>query len=86
MSAALALALFDLDGTLVDSAPDIADAVNEALVAAALVFMHAISRRTMALAVLFLGVCLSGSANAQGPVNTADEAWRAGDFRSAAEG
>jgi Ca-activated chloride channel family protein len=65
---------------------DISRAWVAALVAAALLFLHAVSQRTMALAVLVLGVCLSSSAHAQGPVNTADEAWRAGDFRSAAEG
>lgn len=64
---------------------DISRAWILALVAAALLFGHAVTRRTMALAALIL--CVGGwrPLMAQAPVNAADEAWRAGDLRRAAE-
>ncbi len=64
---------------------DISRAWVLALVAALVLFGHTITRRTMALAAVML--CLSGGRPlmAQGPVNAADEAWKAGDLRRAAE-
>lgn len=64
---------------------DISRAWVAALVAALLLFVHALTRRTMALAVLALGVGLAGPARAQGPVNQGDIAWGHGDLRGAAE-
>jgi Ca-activated chloride channel family protein len=64
---------------------DISRAWVAALAAAVLLFVHAASRRTAALAVLVLSIG-APTARAQGPVNRADEAWRTGDFRAAAEG
>ncbi len=64
---------------------DISRAWVAALIAAVLLFLHTLTRRTMALAVLVLGVGVGGSAHAQGPVNHGDRAWALGDFRAAAE-
>jgi tetratricopeptide (TPR) repeat protein len=64
---------------------DISRAWVAALVAAFLLFVHTLTRRTMALAIVVLGVGLGGSAQAQGPINRGDRAWDLGDFRAAAE-
>jgi len=64
---------------------DISRAWVAALLAALLLFVHALTRRTMALAVLLMGLGLAGRAKAQEPVNHGDEAWRRGDFRAAAD-
>jgi Ca-activated chloride channel family protein len=64
---------------------DISRAWVAALAAMGLLLLHAMTRRTMALALLVLGAGLASRAQAQGPVNHADVAWRAGDFRAAAE-
>ncbi len=65
---------------------DISRAWVPALAAAGLLLLHAMTRRTMALALLAFGAGLAGRAHAQGPVNRGDDAWRTGDFRAAAEG
>ena len=64
---------------------DISRAWVAALIAALLLLLHTLTRRTMALAVLVLGAGLSGSARGQSPVNRGDRAWELGDFRAAAE-
>jgi Ca-activated chloride channel family protein len=52
--------------------------------ALAVLLIHAFTRRTAALAALFLAALVCGEAGAQGPVNRADDAWRAGRFAEAA--
>jgi Ca-activated chloride channel family protein len=55
------------------------------LVALGVLLVHAFTRRSAALVGLVLVALTAGGASAQAPVNTADEAWRAGRFMDAAE-
>lgn len=54
------------------------------IAAVAILLVQAFTRRTAALAALVCAVGLAAPAAAQGPRNTADDAWRAGRFRVAA--
>jgi Ca-activated chloride channel homolog len=54
------------------------------LLSAGLLLLHALTRRTAALAALLLGVGLSGRLEAQPPRNAGDDAWRLGRFAEAA--
>jgi Ca-activated chloride channel family protein len=54
------------------------------LVSAGLLLLHALTRRTAALAALLLGVAFSGRLEAQPPRNAGDDAWRQGRFAEAA--
>ena len=49
-----------------------------------LLLAHSVTRRTAALAVLFLALTVPGRAHAQGVPHPGDELWRNGDFRGAA--
>jgi len=54
------------------------------LVGVALLLLHALTRRTAALAALLLGVVAGGRLDAQPPRNAGDDAWRGGRFAEAA--
>lgn len=54
------------------------------LIGVVLLLGHAVTRRTAALAVLFLALVAPGEAAAQGIPHPGDERWRRGDFRGAA--
>jgi len=66
------------------AAQDISRAWIPALVAAMLLLVHSVTRRTLALASLILLLGIGRPLAAQGPRNGGDEAWVAGDFREAA--
>jgi Ca-activated chloride channel homolog len=54
------------------------------LVAAGVLLLHALTRRTAALAAVLLGLGVGGTAAAQAPRNAGDAAWRQGRFTEAA--
>ncbi|UCD24075.1 MAG: VWA domain-containing protein [Gemmatimonadota bacterium] len=65
------------------AAQDISRAWIPLFIAAVLLLLHTITRRTMALAMVTLSLALSETASAQGPRNAADDAWLRGDFAAA---
>ena len=67
------------------AARHIARAWIPALAAVLLLLTHTLTRRTAALAGLAFLILVPRIATAQGPRNHADEAWREGDFRIAAQ-
>ncbi len=67
------------------AAQDVSRAWIPILGAVAILLFHTFSCRTAALAVIALLLAVPKSASAQGLANPGDEAWRAGDFRRAAQ-
>jgi Ca-activated chloride channel family protein len=67
------------------AAQDISRAWIPIVVALLLLLLHTFTRRTAALAAIVLSLWVGDAAEAQGPRNRADEAWRAGEFRLASE-
>jgi Ca-activated chloride channel family protein len=66
------------------SVHDVSRAWIPLLAAAVVVLVHSVTRRSLALASLALGMSVPSVAWAQGPQNAADEAWKRGGLREAA--